>query len=295
MKEYRTCLGMNGFGWAHVIWQMPYDLSQILRHAKKLEFDGVELFGLPEEYPVLKSEQEALRRRIEDYGLRVASIQSLPGGLGNGHPASAYSLCRKQYVDYVKRIIDMAMTLGCDTVGVWSGELFGDSPSLLSINHMIEVYGECAEIGKEARIPLCLEAEPVQQVNTPEIWFQILRGVNSSYLRAICDFSHLNVLSREEPLTLLKELQPYIGHTHLCGNDGTCSTFESRSSTHLPLGEGPMDWRALLMQLIDSGYDNWLDIDVWEQRDPFEASAIGKRNLDEFLARRTVNPEGCGI
>jgi sugar phosphate isomerase/epimerase len=84
----------------------------------------------------------------------------------------------------------------------------------------------------------------------------------------------------------LKQLQPYIGHTHLCDNDGTCSTFESRSSTHLPLGHGSLDWQALLTQLIDGGYKKWLDIDVWEQRDPFRASAIGKHALDDFLSQR---------
>jgi len=286
MEKNNTCLGINGFGWAHVIWQMPYDFDQILRHAKKLGFDGVEFFGLPEEYPVSKVEQQALRRRTGDHGLRIASVQSLPGGLGNGHPASAYSLCRKQYIDYIKRILEMAVTLGCDTVGVWAGELFGGGPSPLNTNYMVEVYGQCVELAKEARIPLCLEAEPVQQVNTPEIWFQILKGVNSEYMRALCDFSHVNVMSRGRPLELVKQLQPYVGHTHLCGNDGSCSTFESRSSTHLPLGDGPMDWQSLLTQLIDGGYRGWLDIDVWEQPDPFEASAIGKRVLDDFLVRK---------
>jgi len=54
MEKHKTCLGLNGFGWAHVIWNMPYDFDQILRHAKGLQFDGIELFGLPEEFPATK-------------------------------------------------------------------------------------------------------------------------------------------------------------------------------------------------------------------------------------------------
>lgn len=286
MAKYKTALGLNGFGWAYVVYNQPYDFEKILAHAAKLGFDGVELFGMPENYPAEKSAQLALRKQVEDHGLVVASIQSLPGGLGNGHPASAYSLCRKDYVNYIQNMLDLAVTLGCEAMGVWAGELFGTGPNEQSINYMAEVYTQCAALAKDAGIPLVLEAEPVQQVNTPEVWFRILKAANSKYLRALCDLAHINILSKQKPLKLLKELQPYIGYTHLAGNDGTCTKIESRSSTHLALTEGSMDWKAMLNQILDGGYDGWLDIDVWENPDPFGVSEAGKKALDEFLAKR---------
>ena len=286
MGKYKTVLGMNAFGWANVIYNQPYDFDKILGHATKLKFDGIELFGMPENYPDKKPEQLFLKKRIEDQGLTIASIQSLPGGLGNGHPASAYSLCRNQYIDFIKGMLDIAVTFECNTMGVWAGELFGKGPNKQSINYMIEVFGRCAELAKDANIPLCLEAEPVQLVNTPDIWFQILEGVNSKYLRALCDFSHINIFSKNKPLELLKKLQPYIGYIHLCGNDGTCSRIESRSSTHLALDEGSMDWEGMLSQILDDGYNGCLDIDAWENADPFRVTEVSKRKLDEFLAKR---------
>lgn len=286
MKKNPTVLGMNAFGWAHVIYDSPYDMVKILKHAQKLEFDGVELFGMPEDYPLKKPDQLALKKRIEDHGLMVASIQSLPGGLGNGHPASAYTIGRTQYIDYIKDMLDLANTLGCLTMGVWAGELFGTGPNEQSTNYLIEVYGKCAELAAKAGIPLCLEAEPVQLVNTPQIWFHILEGVNSKFLRAICDFAHINVLSNKKPLDLLKRLQPYIGYIHLCDNDGTRTNLESRSSTHLALDEGSMDWKAMLNQILDSGYTGVLDIDAWEHTDPFRITEASKKKLDEFLKNR---------
>ena len=113
---HKTALGLNGFGWANVISDLPYDFDAILKHTAKLGFDGVELFGLPDEYPATAEDQVALRKRIEDHGLQVASIQSLPGGLGNGHPGSAYSLCRQQYVDYIKEMLEMAATMESDSL-----------------------------------------------------------------------------------------------------------------------------------------------------------------------------------
>jgi sugar phosphate isomerase/epimerase len=285
MATCKTALGLNGFGWAHVVYGQPYDFDRILGHAAKLGFDGVELFGMPDEYPGDRSAQIALRKQIEDQGLVVASIQSLPGGLGNGHPASAYSLCRKSYVKYIQDMLDLAVTLGCEAMGVWAGELFGAGPGQQSISYMAEVYTQCAELAKDADIPLVLEAEPVQQVNTPEVWFRILKAADSPYLRALCDFAHINVLSKQKPLELLKELQPYIGYTHLAGNDGTCTKIESRSSTHLALNEGSMDWKAMLNQILSAGYEGWLDVDVWENPDPFGATEASKRALDEFLVR----------
>jgi sugar phosphate isomerase/epimerase len=259
-----------------------------LKHAADLGFDGVELFGMPDNYPTDRSSQVALRKQVENYGLVISSIQSLPGGLGNGHPASAYSICRKGYVAYIQETLNLATTLGCSAMGVWAGELFGTGPNQQSIGYMTETYGQCAELAKQAGITLVLEAEPVQQVNTPEVWFRILKTVNSPHLRALCDFAHINTLSQLKPLELLKELQPYIGYTHLAGNDGTCSTFESRSSTHLALNQGTMDWKAMLNQLLDGGYTGWLDIDAWEHPDPFDAMKTGKQALDTFLAGRLL-------
>ena len=284
----KTALGLNGFGWAHVIYGTPYDLNRILRHAEKLGFDAVELFGMPKPYPAGKRDRNELRKRVEGNGLRIAGIQSLPGGLGNGHPGSAYSLCRNDYVNYIRGALELAVTLGCDCMGVWAGELFGAGPSKQTVDYMVETYARCAELAEDAGIPICLEAEPVQQVNTAKVWFKILEGVESPYMKAICDFAHLNILSDGQPLKLLRRLQPYIGHTHLCGNDGTCTRHESRSSRHLPLGEGTMNWRKVLEALLDGGYDQWLDVDVWEHPDPFRATEQSKRALDSFLeARKT--------
>ncbi|HSV96939.1 MAG TPA: sugar phosphate isomerase/epimerase family protein [Spirochaetota bacterium] len=286
MKKYKTAMGLNGFGWAHVVYNHPYDFDAILAHAARLGFDGVELFGMPDNYPVDNSKRLALRKRIEDHGLVIASIQSLPGGLGNGHPASAYSICRKDYVAFIQNMLDLAVTLGCNAMGVWAGELFGSGPNEQSINYMAEVYTQCARLAEDAGIPLVLEAEPVQQVNTPEIWFRILKAANSDHLKALCDFTHINIFSKQNPLPLLEELQPYIGYLHLAGNDGTCTQIESRSSTHLALTEGSMDWKSMLNQILDDGYTGWLDIDVWENREPFKATEESKRALDAFLAER---------
>lgn len=288
MTKYKTAMGLNGFGWAHVISGLAYDFDRILKYAAELGFDGVELFGMPDNYPTERSAQVALRKQVEDYGLVIASIQSLPGGLGNGHPASAYSICRKGYVAYIQETLNLATTLGCTAMGVWAGELFGTGPNQQSIGYMAEVYAQCEGLAKQAGVTLVLEAEPVQQVNTPEVWFRILKTANSPYLRALCDFAHINTLSKQKPLELLKELQPYIGYTHLAGNDGTCTTFESRSSTHLALNEGSMDWKAMLSQILDGGYTGWLDIDVWEHPDPFVAAKAGKQALDTFLVGRIV-------
>ena len=125
MVKYKTALGLNGFGWAHVVYDQPYDFEKVLVHAAQLGFDGVELFGMPDGYPAEKLGADYLRKRIEDHGLAVASIQSLPGGLGNGHPGTAYTVCRKGYVEYIRGMLDLAVTLGCEAMGVWAGELLG--------------------------------------------------------------------------------------------------------------------------------------------------------------------------
>jgi len=55
---------------------------------------------------------------------------------------------------------------------------------------------------------------------------------------------------------------------------------------HLTLGEGTMDWQAMLSTLLDGGYTGWLDIDLWEHPDPFAGAEAGKQALDGLLAQR---------
>jgi len=286
MAKNKIALGLNGFGWAHAVFNQPYDFDKIMAHAKKLGFDGLELFEIPDRYPATKSGQTELRKRLQDNGLVAASLQSAPGGSGFGHPASSVTFVRDDYVDYIKKILEIAAGLGCDAMGVWAGESYGTGPTDISIDFMIDTYAKCAEVAKDIGIPICLEAEPVQLPNHPEVWLKILRGVNSNYMKAICDLAHVNFFTQGKPLDVIKQLQPYIGYTHITDNDQTRSPLESCSSTHLPLGQGTADWKAMLSQILDNGYQGWLDVDVWESRDPFGHSEISKKALDEFLASR---------
>ena len=178
----KTSLGLNGFGWAHVIADLPYDFEAILKHAAKLGFDGIELFGLPDEYPRKTEDQVALRQRIEDDGLTVASIQSLPGGLGNGHPGSAYSLCRTQYVEYIKGMLDMAgLDLSGQTVLLdgRSGEPFDRDVTvgvmyMLKLHHLVDDKIHARSIGPYSLVtqqPLAGKAQfGGQRFGEMEVW-----------------------------------------------------------------------------------------------------------------------------
>jgi len=284
MSGFRgIALGLNGFGWASQVYKMKYSLPEILGHAAKLGFNGVELFGIPDPYPTDLKEQKKLKKLINNRGLKVPALQSLPGGL-KGNPGSSYSMLRKEYVDGIKQQLDLAKVMGCEVMGVWAGELLGNGPSDDAMNWFIESYRKCAELAKKYDITLAFEAEPVQMINTLDLLVKLLNKVNSKYFKCIFDFSHVNIFTKGNPMKFIKAVAGKIGYTHVCDNDGTCTKIESKSSRHMAIGDGKMNVAGVIKALKTVGkYDGWLDIDVWEHPKPSEASAVSKKALDRIL------------
>jgi sugar phosphate isomerase/epimerase len=58
---WRVCLGLNGFTSAERVYGLRFELSDILRHAKDLGYDGIELFLFREPYPDTVAGQRGLR------------------------------------------------------------------------------------------------------------------------------------------------------------------------------------------------------------------------------------------
>ena len=277
-------LGLNGFGWANLVYGMDYSLPKILDHAVRLGFNGVELFGMPDPYPTDSKKQKKLKKIFDDKNLKIPALQSLPGGL-KGNPGSRYSVLQKEYIDGIKEQLNLAKVLGCEVMGVWAGELLSDRPSEDTVKRFIDNYYKCAEIASQYDIVLALEAEPVQMINTLDLLVKLLEGVKSDYFKCICDFSHANILTSGEPIKFINAVRGEIGYTHICDNNGTCTDFESMSSRHLAIGDGNMDVAGVIKALKESGYNGWLDIDVWEHPKPFEASAKSKKELDKILRK----------
>ena len=56
----------------------------------------------------------------------------------------------------------------------------------------------------------------------------------------------------------------------------------SQTSKHLAAGDGTMDLVTLINAFRRMNYPGWMQVDVWENPDPFRASRKGKEFLDSI-------------
>lgn len=274
------CLGLNGFASAERVYGLDFRLEDILAHARDLGYVGIELSPFHEPYPTTAAGQQALKALYRAYDLATPALQSAT----RGHAASLEQGLRDAYVESVEEMLQLAHAIGATVVGVWSGTPLAAVPADEQVRWALDTYQRCAPLAADAGITLALEPEPVQVADSLEDLLLILDGVASPAFTALFDFSHANVLSGGRPLDFLAALAGRIGHVHLTDNDGDVLRLDvegaSGTSKHLAVGDGNLDMVSLLSGLCETRYAGWMQVDVWENPDPYRASRLGKQFLD---------------
>jgi sugar phosphate isomerase/epimerase len=70
----------------------------------------------------------------------------------------------------------------------------------------------------------------------------------------VLDVAHANI--RGETLEFIRRFSSRIRHVHVSDNQGDLDT-------HLPIGDGAIDWDGTIRALKDIGYDNWVTIESY--------------------------------
>ncbi len=181
--------------------------------------------------------------------------------------------------------VNLCHKLGGVQCGFWPAGRQLDLPDDVIVSRLADVFKPVAEWAEEPGIMTTIEPEPVQIDYTYEIAEKIVDAVGSDYFKIILDCSHAEVMT-PGALDAVTEYAGKIGHIHFCDSDGTTLMMEggSHSSKHLAAGDGHLDLAAILKALGETGYDRWLQIDVWEHLDPIRCSQVTKQFVDGELS-----------
>jgi sugar phosphate isomerase/epimerase len=89
-------------------------------------------------------------------------------------------------------------------------------------------------------------------------------------------------------LELLVRLRGKIGHLHLIDSDGTLHN--NKTSTHVPFGQGVLNFDLLIPEILRSGLPtNWWTIDLCFWPDAWEVTAQSKQFLEGMIAKYAVS------
>jgi sugar phosphate isomerase/epimerase len=268
-------------------FKKSYPIWEILDWASRNGFEGVELVnGWPQgPYPDPddKARCAALKGFYDRYGLKIAALQSSPGGRPHAPEAGE----RAKWVEGFRRQARLGKALGAEVMGMWPGGALGDQTIDQALGHLIDSYRQAAAICGELGLIAAFEIEPPFVFNTADHLLRIFDGVRHPAFRGIYDPSHYDQISGAtlKPENLLKRVVGRIGYIQFTDTDGT---IVRGTSHHVACGDGKIDVRASLRTLWDGNYRGWFMIDAWDTEDPYDASLKGKRAMEAFLAEATL-------
>jgi sugar phosphate isomerase/epimerase len=265
----KVSLGSWAFSFGPFV-DRPVPFEQVARRAAQAGYDGIEICGhpphvAPELYPTPASRRD-LAGFLRDLRLGVSGYAAdwtlanptIPGN-------------RQRYLDLFRENLQMCVDLGSPSIRVDSGAAPGclnGAQYEAAFARLADLWREAAELAQPAGVRLVWEFEPGFVFNKPAEIAALADRVDHPNFRILFDTCHAFVCSvvaarqhgERETLpggvqALLARLAGRIGAIHLADSDG--SLFGDETSTHLPLGEGLIDFAALAPKLLALPVEWW--------------------------------------
>lgn len=274
-KRWRTAVGLNGFSSSRRSYGYKMELADVLKLIKSCQYDGVELVPWGGPYPATLAEGRDLKKRYDDLGLEIVSLQGRSRG---GSCGSSDRPRREKYLSDLKRQVDLLHSWNCEFVGVWSGGRPGPG-SAEYCKWTADTWARLTEYAAERDMYVVTEPEPVMAIHSLELLQGVVDSIDSDNFRLIFDPSHSTLLGGGDPFVFLRQFRGKIGHVHFTDTDGTCRGPKG-TSKHMTLGDGKLDLLGLLRELKNQKYDKWIMLDLWDIPDIYRATIVGKEKLD---------------
>lgn len=260
-------------------------------------YQGVELLAdIPHLYihTLRELDVQRLREVIQRTGMEVANINgnTVRGYYGRGSNEPFFEPCltdpdpevRRWRVDYTKRCVDLAKSLGCQNVSVTSGPIQPDTTPEESTDYLRESLRELIDYAEDKGIYVGLEYEPGLLIESCAELVGIIRDVGSPFLGANLDLGHSHVLG-EDPLEVINSLYGKIFHIHL-------EDIKDRRHYHLIPGLGDMDFEYLLSLLNRRSYGGFITVELYTY--PHQAEEAAQRSIEFLKGLKPHRPEKAG-
>lgn len=206
-RKYRPLLSFSTLGCPD--WTFP----QIISFAAKNGYKGIEIRGILREMDLTKSEIfqknqiQSTLALMKDHGLRFV-------GLGSSAKLQfAQGAERVKNLDEAKRFIDLAAQIKCPYIRVFPDKFSKENGKESTIALIIEGLISLSEYARNTSVGILIET------HGDLVWSEdikrVMQLVNQNNVGIIWDFSNMWTVTKESPIDMFQQLQPYIRHTHI--------------------------------------------------------------------------------
>ncbi len=247
-----------------------------VQKAAQLGAQGVQLYAVEGELApenLNKGKRSFIRSFMKDQGMEISAIR---GDLGYG--GFAFSDRNPEKIERTKRIVDLALDLGCGIITTHIGVVPRDQhhPRYAAIRDALGELGDYAQ-----RLGGCFAIETGPE--TPATLCGLLDELRSPGVGVNLDPANLAMCTGDDAAQAVHTLKKYIVHTHAkdgiliapCDMDIMYGMVEASEGfdewaycREVPLGEGQVDFDRYIAALKKVGYDGYLTIEREVGDDP---------------------------
>jgi sugar phosphate isomerase/epimerase len=281
----KSQMGMR-FAICNEIFQ-GWSLADTFACAARLGYDAVELapFTLANSVTDLSaSDRQKIRDLAAHHRLEIAGLHWLlvkPEGLSLNHPDAAI---RERTADYFCQLVDFCADVGGRIIVIGSPRqrqiLPGVAPEQAEDWAVATLRAPLAR-AEDRGLTLCLEplaALETNFINTAAEAIAFVRQFDSPRFKIILDVKAMCAESKPIP-QIIRDSWPHFAHFH--ANDRNLKG----------PGSGDVDFRPILAELREVGYDGFVSVEVFNFEDGPET--IASRSL-EYLRQASASASGRG-
>ena len=177
-------------------------------------------------------------------------------------------------LDKIERAASMAKDFGASRLAIGGGAIRASGPQDGDYLKVARGLDRAAEIATEYGLDSSFHPHLGTLSENLEGFHRIMDACEIGFCP---DTAHL-VASGIDPVDAISRYGDRLRHVHL-------KDYSSKSQQFLPLGEGEIDFGAVVSAVRSVGYDSWLMVELdYYAGHPKEAAEISKRYLDALLA-----------
>jgi sugar phosphate isomerase/epimerase len=237
-----------------------WEWNKILEFASQHGFAAIELRGLEGNldlpaHPIFAAERIGqTKRKIHARQLRIACVSSS----ANLHVADPEK--RAKELRDARRFIDLAKALGAPYVRVFGGKAESDKSQMPSEETKTRVATALHELGKYSGprdVTVLIESH--DHFTASSTLKDVLRGADSKHVGLLWDAHHTFATSNEDPEFTVRQLGPWIRHTHLKDSIGS-----GEDRKYVLTGQGNVPIERQIKSLQSIGYKGFYCFE-WEK------------------------------
>ncbi len=273
------------------IWSFgSMSVAESLRLAKNAGFDGVELALNETGETSLESkpsEFAEIKKLTEELGLELYSVAC--GLYWDYSITDDDKAVRAKAEDIVKKEIDMAAALGCDSCLVIPGTVCADfvNPNKVTdyqdaYDRSLDAFTRLKEYAEAAKVNIGLENVWNKFLTSPIEMREFIDKIGSDYVGSYFDVG--NVLFNGFPEQWIKILGKRIKKVHFKDYRKVAGGLHG----FVDLLAGDVDYPAVVKALGDIGYDGWVTAEMIPNYNTYNEALIynTSNSMDKILGRK---------